>query len=346
MYKFLIRPLLFLFEPEKIHHFSFAFLKAVCRLPFVSLLLKASYRYKHPALERELFGLRFPNPIGLAAGFDKNATLVDELACLGFGFIEIGTLTPKAQSGNPQPRLFRLPADQGLINRLGFNNEGVEAAVRRLKTKKSDILIGGNIGKNKDTPNEEAQQDYEYCFEALFEVVDYFVVNVSSPNTPGLRDLQEKAPLTALLQHLQKMNLEKPKSKPILLKIAPDLSNTQLDEILDIVEHTGIAGIIATNTTISREGLHTDSKNIKAIGAGGLSGRPLRHRSTEVIAYLHRKSAGKIPLIAVGGVFTADDALEKLQAGASLVQVYTGFVYEGPALCKKINRKIAKLSPF
>jgi dihydroorotate dehydrogenase len=346
VYKLLIRPLLFLFEPEKIHHFSFAFLKAVFRLPFAPALLKALYQYRHPALERQLFGLRFPNPIGLAAGFDKNASLVDELASLGFGFIEIGTLTPKAQPGNAQPRLFRLPADGGIINRMGFNNEGVAAAVQRLKAKKSGILIGGNIGKNKDTPNEEALRDYALCFEALFEVVDYFVVNVSSPNTPGLRDLQEKEPLTALLQHLQQLNLEKPKSKPILLKIAPDLSDTQLDEIVEIVEQVGIAGIIATNTTISREGLHTDSKSIEAIGAGGLSGKPLRQKSTEVIRYLHRKSEGKIPIIAVGGIFTAEDALEKLQAGASLVQVYTGFVYEGPAFCKKINRKIAKLSPF
>ncbi len=346
MYKLLIRPLLFLFNPEKIHHFSFSLLKFAFRLPLGALLLRRLYQYRHPALEQQLFGLRFPNPIGLAAGFDKNADLVDELACLGFGFIEIGTLTPRAQPGNPQPRLFRLPTDQGIINRMGFNNEGVEAAVRRLRAKKTDILIGGNIGKNKDTPNEEALRDYESCFETLFEVVDYFVVNVSSPNTPGLRDLQEKEPLTALLQHLQSLNLAKLKSKPILLKIAPDLSNTQLDEIVEIVEQVGIAGLIATNTTISREGLHTDSKSIEAIGAGGLSGRPLRQRSTEVIRYLHQKSNGKIPIIAVGGIFSADDALEKLQAGASLVQVYTGFVYEGPALCKKINRKIAKLSPF
>src|SRR5690606_10263696 len=298
------------------------------------------YRFDDPVLEREVFGLSFKNPVGLAAGLDKDAGFIDEMAMLGFGFLEIGTLTPKPQEGNPKPRLFRLPNDQGLINRMGFNNGGVEEAVSRLKKRKSSVLIGGNIGKNKDTPNHEAIADYLLCLEALHPYVDYFVLNVSSPNTPNLRDLQEKEPLTKLLKTVMDLNSTKVKPKPILLKIAPDLSDTQLDDIIDIVNETGISGIIATNTTISRENLKTGKDEIDEIGSGGLSGMPLRDRSTEVIRYLYTKSNGAFPIIGVGGIHSADDAMEKLEAGASLIQLYTGFIYEGPDLVRKINNRI------
>ena len=291
-------------------------------------------------LEREVFGLKFKNPVGLAAGFDKDAQLVDELAALGFGFIEIGTLTPKPQPGNEKPRLFRLPKDQALVNRMGFNNDGVLSAVQRLKARHSQVIIGGNIGKNKVTENKLAYRDYEYCLEALYEVVDYFVVNVSSPNTPNLRDLQDKGPLTELLNRLKKRMKEKPKRKPILLKIAPDLSQEQLDDIVEIVSKTKIEGVIATNTTIAREGLTTGQEQIEAIGAGGLSGKPLSHRATEVIRYLHQQLGPDYPIIGVGGIMTPHDALEKLEAGASLVQVYTGFIYNGPRFAGQINQSI------
>lgn len=304
-------------------------------------LLKALFGMREPHLERTLWGLRFPNPVGLAAGFDKDARFVDALACLGFGFIEIGTLTPRPQPGNPKPRLFRLPADQALINRMGFNNGGVHAAAERLRHRREQIIIGGNIGKNKDTPNDAASADYEACFLELFPVVDYFVVNVSSPNTPGLRALQDKEPLTRMLQQLQKLN-NTLGNKPLLLKIAPDLTNEQLDDIVAIVATTGIHGIVATNTTISREGLSTPGDEIAAMGAGGLSGVPLRARATEVIRYLHEKSRGSFPIIAAGGVFTAADAREKLDAGATLVQVYTGFIYEGPSIVRKICRGLSR----
>jgi dihydroorotate dehydrogenase len=302
------------------------------------------YVLEDPRLEREVFGLRFKNPVGLAAGFDKNAQLYNELSHLGFGFIEIGTLTPKPQDGNPKKRLFRLKADQAIINRMGFNNEGVLAAVERLK-KHHQVLIGGNIGKNKITPNEEATSDYLICFRALFLHVDYFVVNVSSPNTPGLRELQEKAPLTALLRSLQEENTELAREKgmkrrPILLKIAPDLTDDQLLDIIDIVKSTSIDGVIATNTTISRENLNSSSELIGQ--AGGLSGKPLRERSTEVIRFLSEKSGGNFPIIGVGGIHSPGDALEKLQAGASLVQLWTGFIYEGPALVRRINKALLK----
>ena len=286
-------------------------------------------------------GLRFSNPVGLAAGFDKDGKYFREMAELGFGFIEIGTVTPKGQIGNPQPRLFRLPEDQGLINRMGFNNEGVDALVERLKQGKPEgVIIGGNIGKNKVTPNAQAEDDYRICFDALFPYVDYFVVNVSSPNTPGLRELQDREPLTRLLSLLQKRNQQQDKPKPILLKIAPDLNNDQLDDILSIVQDSGIAGIIATNTTISRDGLHTPEKRIQEIGNGGLSGAPVRERATEVIRYLSEKSAGKLLIIGVGGICSAQDALEKLRAGAALVQVYSGLIYRGPELIKEINQAI------
>jgi dihydroorotate dehydrogenase len=290
----------------------------------------------HPGLKREVFGLTFPNPVGLAAGFDKDALAYRELANFGFGFIEIGTVTPKPQEGNPKKRLFRLTDDQGVINRMGFNNKGVDHAVSRLRRNKGRVLIGGNIGKNKVTPNDQAVSDYCYCFEALFELVDYFVVNVSSPNTPNLRDLQEKEPLTKLLRILQERNLAHDMPKPILLKIAPDLTDGQLQDIIDIVQETKIAGVIATNTTLSREGLKHPNK----IETGGLSGKPLTKRATEVIRFLHQKSGGAFPIIGVGGIHSAEDALEKIEAGASLVQLYTGFIYQGPGLIKKINQAI------
>jgi len=311
-------------------------MKTIYSLPLGKQILEAFCGVKDKSLEREVFGLKFPNPVGLAAGFDKDAKFIDELASLGFGFVEIGTVTPVAQPGNDLPRLFRLPADKALINRMGFNNEGAVAAAKRLQHKKSNIIIGGNIGKNKVTPNEEAISDYEKCFHALFPVVDYFVVNVSSPNTPNLRALQEKEPLKQLLHHLQMLNNQQPKPKPILLKIAPDLTTEQLDDIVEIVQETKLAGIVATNTTISREDLLTPASEVAAIGAGGLSGLPVKDKSTEVIRYIHKKSNGNFPIIAVGGIFSAKDAQEKLDAGASLVQVYTGFIYEGPTIVKKI----------
>lgn len=298
--------------------------------------MKDTFTLRHPSLERTLWGLHFPNPVGLAAGFDKDAKYTDALACLGFGFVEIGTVTPRPQPGNPEPRLFRLPADKALINRMGFNNDGAKEAAERLRQRKEPLIIGGNIGKNKDTPNEDAIRDYEKGFRELYDVVDYFVVNVSSPNTPGLRALQDKEPLTRILNRLREINRELGKNRPILLKIAPDLSHEQLDDIIQIVSDTQIQGIVATNTTIDRSHLHTAAAAVEAIGAGGLSGLPLRERATEVIRYIHEKSKGTIPIIAVGGIFTAEDAREKLDAGASLVQLYTGFIYEGPKIVKKI----------
>ena len=337
MYKFLIRPVLFRFDPEDVHHFTFSFLKFIQRIPFVAHLFRSLYVVKSPALEREVFGIKFPNPVGLAAGFGKDAKLYKELSNLGFGFIEIGTLTPKAQSGNEKKRLFRLKEDSAIINRMGFNNQGVWEAAKRLRENKN-VLIGGNIGKNKVTPNEDAIYDYEICFDALYSVVDYFVVNVSSPNTPNLRELQDKEPLKNLLQSLQNKNLSKPRTRPILLKIAPDLSDEQLLDIIEIVKETKIAGVIATNTTIARH--HLNSENQKEMG--GLSGKPLKGRSTEVIRFLSEKSGKAFPIIGVGGIHSPEDALEKLEAGASLVQVYTGFIYEGPGLVKKINQEILR----
>ena len=341
MYK-IVRFFLFLFKPEFIHHISFKFIKFGSMIPGKMWALRLLFKVNDTRLEREVFGLRFDNPVGLAAGFDKDAKLFDELASFGFGFVEIGTVTPLPQDGNPKPRLFRLKEDYAIINRMGFNNEGIEAAVARLRRKKSNIIIGGNIGKNKVTPNKKAVSDYEICFEKLFPYVDYFVVNVSSPNTPGLRDLQEKVPLTRLLNRLQKLNIQKEKRKPILLKIAPDLSNDQLDDIIAIVAETKIDGVVATNTTIDRSGLKTKAKVLDSVGEGGLSGIPLKKRSTAVIKYLHKKSNKAFPIIGVGGIHSAKDALEKLDAGATLVQVYTGFIYEGPALIKRINKAILK----
>lgn len=335
MYKFL-RPLLFLVDPETIHALVFRML----RLPGLRSVLGSVYAIEDHRLEKKLLGLTFKNPVGLAAGFDKDAKHIHALASLGFGFIEIGTLTPKPQPGNDKPRLFRLPKDQALINRMGFNNEGVFAAAERLKKQKHRVIIGGNIGKNKMTPNESAQDDYTQCFNVLYDHVDYFVVNVSSPNTPGLRELQEKEPLQRLLRTVKNLSLSKPVIKPVLLKIAPDLTTGQLDDIVDILKETGVDGVIATNTTISREGLRTPPEEVSQIGAGGLSGKPLTKKSTEVIAYLRSKLGKSYPIIGVGGIMSADDAVEKLRAGADLVQLYTGFVYEGPDLIRSINRRL------
>lgn len=338
MYQRILKPLLFCFDPERIHYFSFAMIKFISALPGASFLIRKIYCIDHPSLKREVFGLTFPNPVGLAAGFDKNAELFNQLANFGFGFIEIGTLTPKGQPGNPKKRLFRLKEDEAIINRMGFNNKGVDDAVHRLK-KNKNVLIGGNIGKNKTTPNQEAVNDYIYCFNALYPYVDYFVVNVSSPNTPNLRALQDKKPLTDLLSTLKGINDKKDQPKPILLKIAPDLSYDQLLDIIEIITTVKIDGVIATNTTLNREGLQ--SKNKKE--AGGLSGKPLSSRSTEVIRFLVEKSNNAFPIIGVGGIHTPQDALEKLNAGAALVQLYTGFVYEGPAAVKRINKAILSL---
>lgn len=342
MYKLFLKPLLFKLNPEKAHYLTFDLMKFALGNAFGRFLSNSIFGYKHPKLKKELFGLTFENPVGLAAGLDKDAKVFNELSSLGFGFIEIGTLTPKPQPGNDKPRLFRLPNDNALINRMGFNNEGVDAAAIRLKTKKTNTIIGGNIGKNKVTANEDAIKDYEYCFNSLFDVVDYFVVNVSSPNTPNLRELQDKEPLTNLLNHLQNINNAKNKRKPLLLKIAPDLTDSQLDDIIDIVKSTKIDGIVATNTTIAREPLTYPKPEIEAIGMGGLSGKPLTKRSTEVIKYLKTKSNNAFPVIGVGGIHSPEDAIEKIKAGADLIQLYTGFIYEGPALIKKINKELIK----
>ena len=343
MYKSIVKPLLFNLDAERAHHLVFDNLKRAARVPGAGALLRGLYNYQHPSLTREVFGLKFPNPVGLAAGFDKNAVLTDELATLGFGFVEIGTVTPRPQPGNPQPRLFRLPQDAALINRMGFNNDGAAAVAARLAGRHNrQLIIGGNIGKNKDTPNERAADDYVAAFEALAEVVDYFVVNVSSPNTPGLRELQDKKPLISLLQQVQARNLARPTPRPLLLKIAPDLTNAQLDDILEIARETQLSGLVATNTTIGRADLRTPTPIVAGYGAGGLSGRPLRARATEVIAYLHQKSQGALPIIGAGGIHSAQDALEKLAAGAALVQLYTGFIYEGPGLVRRINRVLAR----
>lgn len=336
----LLRKILFQFEPEKVHYWTTDMLRFVLKLPFAKGIFKSLFFVEDKRLERTIAGLKFKNPVGLAAGFDKNARMFNDLYYCGFGFIEIGTLTPVGQPGNEKPRLFRIKDDAGIINRMGFNNEGVEEAITHLKNKKVDILIGGNIGKNKVTPNEEATNDYILCFDALFPYVDYFVVNVSSPNTPNLRDLQEKEPLKLLLSTLQAKNEEQAKSKPIFLKIAPDLSDSQLDDIVEIMDETKIAGVIATNTTIQRDHLVTNKAAVEAIGAGGVSGKPVTKRSTEVIRYLSQKSHQSFPIIGVGGIHSEQDALEKLEAGASLLQIYTGFIYEGPGLVKRINKAI------
>ncbi|KAA9331705.1 quinone-dependent dihydroorotate dehydrogenase [Hymenobacter busanensis] len=340
MYQHVVKPLLFRLDAEQAHHLVFGGLGMAGGVPGVQAALRSQFSYRHPSLEREVFGLKFRNPIGLAAGFDKDARLVDELAALGFGHVEIGTVTPRPQPGNPTPRLFRLPTDRALINRMGFNNGGAAAAAERLRKRSADIIIGGNIGKNKDTPNDTAAADYVACVEALHDVVDYFVVNVSSPNTPGLRQLQEREPLLALLRTVQRTNQAQRTARPLLLKIAPDLSNEQLDDIIGIVQEAGLSGVVATNTTIDRTGLQTPAGIVEQLGAGGLSGAPLRNRATEVIRYLHTQSGGAFPIIGVGGIFSPADVQEKLAAGASLVQLYTGFIYEGPGVVQRMCREL------
>lgn len=343
MYR-LIKPVLFQFDPEKVHYFVTRNLKRFNRFPGGRAFSRMLWDLQDTRLEKEVFGLKFKNPVGLAAGFDKNAELIGEMADMGFGFVEVGTVTPLPQPGNIKPRMFRLPADKALINRMGFNNMGMDVVAERIaayrknaKPSQKGLIIGGNIGKNKVTPNEDAVNDYIKCFDRLFDVVDYFVVNVSSPNTPGLRALQEKEPLMKILNTLQQRNSKNGVSRPILLKIAPDLTNEQLDDIVDIVKETGIAGLIATNTTVVREGLRTENLSAES---GGLSGKPLTARATEVIRYLTKKSKGAFPIIGVGGIHSPQDAIDKLKAGAVLVQLYTGFIYEGPGLISRINKKI------
>ena len=340
MYKFFIKPLLFAMQPEKAHYFATDCLSFFSKIPGFPSLIRGMFEVKDKRLEKKLFGLTFKNPVGLAAGFDKDARWYNELAHLGFGFIEIGTLTPKAQIGNAKPRLFRITEDNGLINRMGFNNLGAEAAIQRLKNRKTNIIIGGNIGKNTATSNDDALADYVFNFNTLHDYVDYFVVNVSCPNVKDLTKLQDTPFLLNLLGDLKHINTTKDKPKPILLKIAPDLNNSQLDEIIEIVAQTKIDGIIASNTTTSRENLKTDSDTIAKIANGGLSGQPVKNRSTEVIKYLSEKSNKAFPIIGVGGIHSAADAIEKLEAGADLIQIYTGFIYEGPGLIKEINKKI------
>jgi len=342
VYKSVIKPLLFKQNPEAAHHFTFGMIRRLFNLPLANKVVKKMFAFEDRLLEREVFGLKFKNPVGLAAGFDKDAKLIDEMSLLGFGFIEIGTLTPKPQEGNPSPRLFRLPQDGALINRMGFNNGGVDNVISRLRDRKTDVLIGGNIGKNKTTANEDAENDYLYCLESLHPYVDYFVVNVSSPNTPNLRELQEKEPLKKLLMAVKKANDLKAKPKPILLKIAPDLTDGQLNDIIDIIAESKIDGVIATNTTIDRSKLKTSADEVSQIGAGGVSGAVLKGRSTAVIRYLSEKSNKSFPIIGVGGIFTAADAIEKLEAGATLVQVYTGMIYEGPSIVKEIKKGLVR----
>ena len=357
MYQLLLK-FLFLFDPEWVHYFSMNSLKLLCNYRFVRKWLHKKFCFDNNSLERNLFGLHFKNPVGLAAGFDKNARYLRELECLGFGSIEIGTVTPLPQAGNDKPRLFRLPKNKAIINRMGFNNDGVKEVAKRLKEWKERkelngghlspaighrFIIGGNIGKNKITPNEDAWRDYEICFNELFDYADYFVVNVSSPNTPGLRKLQEKDSLKKILTHLQHINKEKSSPKPILLKIAPDLTQSQIDDVIDLAMEIKLDGFVATNTTISREGLSTESEvQSTKIGAGGLSGLPLKEKSTSVVKYIHQKTNGQIPIIASGGIFTGHDAREKVAGGASLVQVWTGFIYEGPMIAKNICQYLAR----
>ena len=340
MYKSIIRSLLFKFDPEAVHYFTFDLIKIFFKIPFSARLVRSLFHVNHPNLERELFGLKFKNPVGLAAGFDKNALLYNELAHFGFGFIEVGTVTPKAQEGNPKKRLFRLKADNGLINRMGFNNAGLEALIARLKKNKNKVIIGGNIGKNNQTSADQYTDDYAQCFKALHPYVDYFVLNVSCPNVGSHAKLTDKDYLTELITEIKHLNSEFDIQKPILLKIAPDLNQLQLDEIITLVSETKIAGVIACNTSISRVGLKTPKTVLETIGMGGLSGQPIKSKSTEVIRYLSQKSQKAFSIIGVGGIHSAQDALEKIEAGADLVQIYTGFVYEGPALIKRINKAL------
>ena len=340
MYKAIIRPILFSFDPEKIHHFTFSLIRNLSKLPGMKALFKSLYLVEDKSLERELFGLKFKNPVGLAAGFDKNAVLYNELANFGFGFIEIGTVTPKAQEGNPKQRLFRLKEDKGIINRMGFNNEGLEAAIAQLKKNKGQLIIGGNIGKNTQTKPEDYTKDYLECFNALHPYVDYFVLNVSCPNVGSHAKLNDKDYLLELIGAVQKANLTFSDQKPILLKIAPDLNNNQLDEIVELIAETNLDGVIASNTSTDRNNLKATDECLSEIGNGGLSGQPIKEKSTRVIKYLTEKSNKAFPIIGVGGIHSVEDALEKLEAGADLVQIYTGFIYEGPKLIKAINKAL------
>ena len=342
MYKLFIRRFLFLFDPEKIHYFTFSLIRFLCKVPFFSTIFRAMYLIEDKRLERNLFGITFKNPVGLAAGFDKNAVLYNELANFGFGFIEIGTVTPIGQEGNPKKRLFRLKDDQGIINRMGFNNDGLETAIEQLKKNKGKLIIGGNIGKNTQTSPQNYTNDYEECFKGLHPYVDYFVLNVSCPNVGSHEKLNDKEYLLELILAIQNLNLLEPTQKPILLKIAPDLNNNQLDEIIEIVAETKIDGIIASNTSTSRSGLKASKKHLQEIGNGGLSGLPIKEKSTRVIKYLKDTSNKAFPIIGVGGIHSAKDALEKIEAGADLVQIYTGFIYEGPGLIKQINKALLK----
>ncbi|WP_299112678.1 quinone-dependent dihydroorotate dehydrogenase [uncultured Winogradskyella sp.] len=340
MYKALIRPILFCFDPEKIHYFTFSLIRNLSKIPGIKGLFRTLYLVEDTSLERELFGLKFKNPVGLAAGFDKNAVLYNELANFGFGFIEIGTVTPKAQAGNPKQRLFRLKEDQGIINRMGFNNQGIDAAIAQLKKNKGQLIIGGNIGKNTQTKPEDYTRDYLECFNALHPYVDYFVLNVSCPNVGSHAKLNDKDYLLELINAVQNANKTFTIQKPILLKIAPDLNDGQLDEIVDLVKETNLDGVIASNTSTDRQGLKTSDKRLKEIGNGGLSGQPIKAKSTRVIKYLSDRSNKMFPIIGVGGIHSAEDALEKLDAGADLVQIYTGFIYEGPKLIRSINKAL------
>ena len=342
MYKLFIRRFLFLFDPEKIHYVTFSLIRFLCKVPFFSAIFRAMYLIEDKRLERNLFGITFKNPVGLAAGFDKNAVLYNELANFGFGFIEIGTVTPKGQEGNPKKRLFRLKDDLGIINRMGFNNDGLETAIVQLKKNKGKLVIGGNIGKNTQTSPQNYTNDYEECFKGLHPYVDYFVLNVSCPNVGSHEKLNDKEYLLELISSIQNLNLLEPTQKPILLKIAPDLNNNQLDEIIEIVAETKIDGIIASNTSTSRSGLKASKKHLQEIGNGGLSGLPIKEKSTRVIKYLKDTSNKAFPIIGVGGIHSAEDALEKIEAGADLVQIYTGFIYEGPGLIKQINKALLK----
>ncbi len=340
MYKQIIRPVLFLLSPEKIHHIVIGLLQVLHNIPFMKALLRVFFMPQNKSLVRELWGLKFPNPVGLAAGFDKNAEVYEMMGAMGFGFVEIGAVTPRPQKGNPRPRLFRLPQDQALINRMGFNNKGLENAIHKLKKRSPGLIVGVNIGKNTDTPNEKANEDYYQVFRKLFPYVDYFTVNVSCPNIRDLHELQDKDALLELLTGIQEINLANTSPKPVLLKISPDLNFSQIDDTLDIIRQTKLDGIVAVNTTATREGLSYPETKIQAIANGGLSGKPLRDRATKIVRYISQKTGGKLPIIAVGGIMNEEDALEKIKAGASLVQIFTGYIYQGPGLAKKINNAI------
>lgn len=340
MYKFFIRPILFLFPPETVHHIVSFVLKYSFKVPGIKKLVKKSYSYSHPSLERTVFGLKFPNPVGLAAGFDKNADLFNELDSFGFSFIEIGTVTPKPQQGNPKPRCFRLTLDEALINRMGFNNKGVSYAKKKLLLRRSKVIIGGNIGKNTLTPNESAINDYTHCFLELYPVVDYFVVNVSCPNIANLKELQDRDYLFRILTSLVNLRSKQKEYKPILIKVSPDLLDHQLEDTIDVAMELAIDGFVATNTTTSRENLKTPLSMVEQIGNGGLSGKPIAKRSTELIKKIASRTNGKMPIIGVGGIMNPEDTIEKLNAGASLVQVYTGFIYSGPSIAKSICKSI------